>query len=223
MEEYEIDDLLKQVSPELLAGYEKKNLTEGTLMGVNEKYKLAIKKNRNLSSSWSKRVLCIALLALTGTIVSIVSPYDSLQSYVGVGLVIGGILSSIFLLLGPIEKNMGEFQDVRDRYEPILTNFRQSVEGLNPTWCGFYDKYDETSVRETLVGFTVRLLDAEIKFKRERMFEDAATFSVVHYGNWEVKCRDELENMLRAVEKFGLAFDKGDLFKDAKKHLERVS
>jgi len=221
MEKYEIDDLLKQVSPELLVGYENKNPSEeGTLAEVNEKYKFALNRRGSLGVAWVSGFFCLALVI---AVVLIISPDNQLLAHIGQGLIFGVLFLAVFVELGPISKKRSDLLELQWRCESILDNFRQSVEGLDPTWRSPDDRYNKSSVRETLIGFAVRLLDAENKFKKERMLEDAATYSVLHYGNWEVKCRDELENMLRAVEKFGLTFSKTELFRDAKKHLERVA
>lgn len=218
MEAYEIDDLLKQVSPELLASYEKKNLAGATLMGVNEKHKLVSLKWGKLARLWVKVIVCMLItvgLSLGMTLAGML-PF----SVFGTQTVVFALI--LFLVIKHLTKKVDGFKETLAWCRPILENFRKSVGGLDPTWRSPDDRYSETSVRETLIGFAVRLLDAESKFKKERMLEDAATYSVLHYGNWEVKCRDELKNMLRAVEEFGLTFNKADLFRDAKKHLARI-
>lgn len=214
MEAYEIDGLLKQVSPELLAGYEKKNLSGEALAVVNQEYKSAVRMHVKFDY-WVDR---ISMYAGFGMWIGMLTFFTG-NAKISISVMFGSVFLMSFVIYGIVTKRDRKCREIRTRCESILANFRQSVKGLDPTWCSPNDRYNETSVRETLVGFAFKLLDAESKFKKERMLEDAATYSVLHYGNWEVKCRDELENRLRAVEKFGMTFNKADLFKDARKHL----
>lgn len=215
MNEIVIDDLLPKVSKELVAKYEVRFLfwTGKSLSDVNEEY-------RAVTQQKSMGIIDGGFLVAGSGLVGLVL-YFYLRNWAGVPYVTALIsmlaisYPSVLYLMFLVHKESKK-EKILNRCEPILWDFRESVEALKPTWNDGPRECTEESIRQTAVGFAVRLLDAQKRFKKVRMSENAATWDVLHQGNWEEKCQEEFEKMLQAGEKFGLTFKNAELFRVAK-------
>lgn len=208
-----IDDLLQVVSPELIAGYVARNFTAGSsLHAVNEEYKVARQQNAtdilNLQflviwSAFVGLILC-TYLAFWADV-----PFD-IAFISMVAITAPAFMYSVY----PVWLESKD-RETRYRCEPILRDFKQAVEALNMPLTRM-EEYNEISVREILISLAVLLLRAETSFKQIRMKENIPTCNVISYGETEEAWRKHFEVALSAATKFGLVFNKADLFRSAK-------
>lgn len=211
-----IDDLLKVVSPELVASYEAKNSDGWTLRRINEEYKAATQQTGMNYFGWAK--LAIASFFVGAILDGYLQLFTDVPTYVANISFFVVVAPAYLYFMFPARWKFVKDNETRYRCEPILRDFKQAVEALNPLREACVG-YNEQFIRYVLFTLAVELLDAEAQFKKERMSENAETLNVLHYGNGEIKCREQLEATIGAAEKFDLVFRKGDLFAEAGRHI----
>lgn len=216
MDKNGIDDLLKVVSPELVTGYVARNFTAGSsLHAVNEEYKAA--SQRKGIDYWFKLTM---FSCLVGFVLGMYLLYRGLPTYIAL-LSLFAMTIPPFLCLTWVGRKFEKDRETRYRCEPILRDFNQAVEALRPVEdvlaAFFYiaHSYSESTVKHVLTVLAATLLDAEEKFKKERMREKASTDSVVASGLDELKRRKLYESTIKAAERFGIGFKEKELFRDA--------
>lgn len=214
MDKSGIDDLLKVVDPGLIAGYEAKNLLGETLSEVNEEYKGVTQRTGIDFFDWGK----LAMFSfLVGLILDGYLYYKDVPKYIALISMVAIIAPSYLYFIFPARWKMRKDRETRYRCEPILRDFRQAVEALNPheSVTGFREYY----IRKNLIILAESVLKAETSFKEVRMRENSPTDDVIFFGNQEVECRNQFEKALEVAMKFNLAFSNAELFAEAKKHL----
>ena len=213
-----IDSLLGRMSPELIAGYEKRNLPAGvTLEGTIEEHNLAVEQIERITVQAFELWLMGILLIVAGAVVlwclDVVSWFGAVLG----AAVLLGIATGIFSLG---EMRAKRFKKERDHAEQIFTQFRRSVENLTPFGM-FVGEYTQVSIRDVLVSLAVTLIVVKKKLEMECKSETRRPPVVMQLGNWEQLVRGQFEARWRAAIAFGLAFDKEELFRDARNRLTR--
>lgn len=220
MDKNGIDNLLQIVSPELLAGYEAKNLDGKTLRGVYEEYKVVSAKRKKiiiakfgagLSILW---IFVIAFLAV-------------FMPYKGVSLTLTGMtvvvaFSAWTFLLGRSLNTAWGYNRTIAQCEEVLESFRQSVEALDSRWEMASFGYTPSNIKKWLVGHAMRLINAEKQFLEARFDKSVPAEYAFHFYSTEVNSRGLFEKALTAAEKFGLTFKNPDLFRDAEKYIAQT-
>lgn len=216
MDASEMGKILQSVSPSLAAGYEVRNLKGKSLRSVYEEYLDAVEKRKKISLP----LICFFAFILSA-IIAIIAVY--LHFFLSAPVVLG----MVFLMIGasiaayPVGSTINKlwkYNRIIAKCEEVFSEFEQSVKTLDPRMMT-NRVYTEEFTRDILIVQAVRLLDAEKKFKEKRLDECERISSILEAGNWEVRCRDELEKLLKGAEKFGLSFNKKELFVEAKSRM----
>lgn len=218
MEKNGIDDLLKIVDPKLVTGYVARNFTAGSsLHAVNEEYK-AVTQQTGMSFDDCLKLILFSLVI--GFLLYFYLWYKGVPVYVSAIAMVVLVLPIELYLLFPVRWKFENDRAIRYRCEPILRDFRQAVEALNPheSTTGFREYY----IRRNLIILAEIVLKAETSFKEVRMRENSPTDDVIFFGNQEVECRNQFEKALEVAMKFNLAFSNAELFSEAKKHLAQA-
>lgn len=217
MDENGIDDLLKVVSPGLIAGYEERNLNGKSLSKVNEEYKDVVQDGGMDFLDWAK-------LAVFSVLVGVIL-YFYFWAFTDVprGTAFASMIivaaPAYFYFLFPARWKYKKDQEIRYKCESILSDFRQSVQALDVPLTRM-EEYNEVSVREAIMILTLWLLHAESSFKQIRFMKNIPASAIISYGEAEVACRKHLETVLSAAKKFGLDFNKAEIFRAAIKERE---
>lgn len=211
MNKDEINDLLSSINPDLITGYETKNLDGKTLKSIIAEYDLQeakVRKYRKLG------LISILVTVTVPTLVfySILLKTESIE--IALSVIFAGFLLLWFCFLQPsIDKSWECSRKLHD-CEKILEDFKQSVLALNPLTESAVN-YDKESVRLSLVSLAGRKHDAEVRFQDAcRRFVSAK--EIVPVANSLIECDKQLEITLSAAEKFGLTFNTKELFAEAR-------
>lgn len=213
-----MNDLLARVSPALLAGYEAKNLPEGrTLKGVNEEQRMLGRKGlTSLFFAFSWLVVGFVLFSVLLDQSVGARPITEKEHLAITALRAIALGAPFFFFLSRVFR----WDNLQTENGLILKAFREAVEQLRPV--GTFETYTESSVRGVLVLLAIKLLGAEEATMEIRRDEKIATEWLARYCSFELQHREEFEQMLKTAEKFGLTFDKADLFKAAGRNLKRT-
>lgn len=209
-----IDDLLKIVDPKLVAGYEKNNLNGKTLHEVNEEYK-AVTQQTGMSFDDCLKLILFSLVI--GFLLYFYLWYKGVPVYVSAIAMVALVLPIELYLLFPVRWKFENDRATRYRCGPILRDFRQAVEALDPLGVmGHNERHNNSSIGYTLGKLASTLIEAETSFKDMRMKENSPTEDVVRSGNFEVKCRHQLEETIDCAMKFGTIYKKHNLIVEEK-------
>jgi hypothetical protein len=214
----EFDGVLASVSPELVRNYESMNLPVGTTLAqVNEEYKKTDK------DPWAQSQFFVIVFMIVMFAVSALSGYFiSKRLFLG-GLLLylfSGVLGCWWLLIPERRKALRAVENIH-RLKQILMTFRESVKLLNQTGRTMR-MVSKDAVRGELVCIAVWILDAEKKFDQVRMDERRDIFQIMHLGNYIQTNQEKLRETLEGAKRFGLEFNKTEIFADARRHLERM-
>lgn len=207
MKTHEIDDLLNDVSPSLIAEYEAKNLNGTTLRAVNEEYKIFCKKD----GSFKLGLLIPTAMILLGVSLASALAFGPNNSAPALLLV---VFLVVVWISYPASKQQEEHLATLASYEKFLGEFREAVRALSHS--NGWVSYTEDWIHEALIYLASQLLDAERDFKQVRMRENVLTIVVVACGDNEMRRCKKFGKMLMAAEKFGLTFNKREIFAEAK-------
>lgn len=213
MNKSEAENLLNSVSWSLFAGYELKNLEGRTLRDIYEEYIDAVAKRKKMSFLLYCSVV-IGFILVCAVLVSCSIYFPEQTVLEGVATILGGTALIYFITFFPHLK-LWKYSYIIGKCEGVFNEFKYSVEALNPQGIMTSRVYTEASTYNTLAMSADRLLTAEKKFKERRLIESELIDSILDAGHEELRCRNELEKLLKAAEKFGLLFNKSELFREA--------
>lgn len=215
MKTHAIGDLLKVVSPSLVAGYEAKNLLGETLSEVNEEYKGVTQRTGVDFFDWAKLVM---FSFLVGLILDGYLCYKDVPKYIALLSMVAIVAPSYLYFIFPARWKERKDRAIRYRCEPILRDFRQAVEALNPL--GTNEQYTSDSVWGTLFLLAVRVLEAKDEFIEACKSENPAMVRVQKIIVWEQDCRKRFNHMFEATTKFGLDFSKERIYQAAQDEID---
>lgn len=213
-----IDDLLKVVSPELIAGYEVMNLGGKTLKSIYEEY--------DASQSGIKKYELSTVAAMAFAIISVFAVFaaflffgfDPLFAIVSALIV---AVASMGLLFRPKFKKLMKYQLLRNDYHYILEDFKEAVEALSPFGGTIMmHSYTNDSVWGTLFLLAVRTLEAGSEFNVACSMKASIT-NVQKTIEWEQDCRKRFNDMFEASTKFGLDFTKARIYQAAQDEIDQ--
>lgn len=218
-----IDDLLQAVSPELVAGYEAKNLDGKTLRGVHEEYKVvSTKRGKMIMAKPFFGILLPFILVISLLVFGQIMVTKGASPFFAFASPVIAFVAWMYFDYRALNTAWGYNKTIA-RSEEVFDAFWRAVKALDPKW-HVGDVLTEENARKTLIGYALRLLDAEVRTKETRMKERVSTWELRDSANWEDKSRDEFEKMLSTAEKFGLVYakkDKDELFAEAQKRLNK--
>jgi len=216
----EIDDLLEVVSPVLVGNYERLNLPAGasSLMEVNEEYKGA---NKDLSSIITKGQLLLLKVVVVGYILAAILSMFGIPVLTSFIPLVGSASAVAFWIDRVLSKKVQKAKEVLSRCRPILQDFREALDALGSPVGATNREYTEASVHSNFVTHAVTILDGEIKLDKIRLGAERRTSDLIHLANWIEKRQAKFRKASEGLKKFGLKFDKRELFAEAKKRLER--
>ncbi len=209
------EKLLQSVSPSLTAGYEMVNLHGRTLCSIYKEYIDVVLKRKKISF-YLPLFLIISLVVVGVGAACYFTTFPETKPLEAIMIiaVIGAVC--IYLLIYPLQTRLWKYNDIINKSDNIFNKFEQSVKGLDPYFVMTNRIYTAEYTHEFLVDLAVRWLGAEKKFKVKRLKENELTLSILEAGNREEKCRKEFEKLLENAEKFGLVFNKTELFASAR-------
>lgn len=217
MDKNEIDDLLRVVSPELIKGYEAKNLDGKSLSDVNEEYNAVTQLTGMDFIDWIK---LIGFSMLIATVLAFYLLYKGVPVYIGVIAIVALVLPIELYLLFPVRWKFEKDRATRYRCEPILRDFKQAVEASNPfrtTKQTF--PYTADSVWGILVLLAIHVLEAKEKFLAECKAENPTIKRVQNCIVVEQGSRCMFNSAFEASSKFGLDFSKERVYQAAQDEL----
>lgn len=217
MKNYSIDDLLKNVSPSLIAGYEKQNKVK--LADTNEEYKKVSHKDPcAIITTWLKVLGVVMVIVI---IIDLIINFRFNRPVLGNVVLVAICVSFPLYFRFVVGKRVLKIKETLSKCEPILEAFRTAVEGFDHI--GRIREYTEIIVRDELVYCAVQILEAEIKFDAIRLQKERRTFDILHLGNWLEECHGKFDNTAKQARQFGMEFSNSDVFTDARKHIERTN
>lgn len=209
MDKNGIDDLLKVVSPELIKGYEAKNLDGKTLKEVNDEYELAGKRVDNIPR-YTILAYIFTLLMIPGA--------RLLES----GLIPVVLIVFVMLLIAHFsDKRISKFLRVVRINRLVLDTFQQSVDELNQLGVNKEMPVSTSdSVWASLFFLAIRVLEAKSEFLAECKSENPRMEHVQKIIAWEQDCRRRFNLVFVATTKFGLNFSKERIYKAAQDEID---
>lgn len=217
MDKNGITAALRIVRPELVVGYQAKNLEGKSLSAANEECKIYHHKKKHL---YRKGIIlsgfayfCMFAILVLGFTIPEIERFTH-------GLL--GIIVLIVIWLGILMHRDTVLTEKIDVHEQTFADFIRSVKKMDHSW-PWRDSISEDTVRTILGNLAYRLLEAEIALKNLLLHGNPTTEALLLYCNSEVECRASFEKMLGVAEKFGQTFSKAEkdkLFSEAKKRWE---
>ena len=227
MNNEEIDRLLRVVSESLRLSWEKAMINGQSLLTIKKEREDAFALIES-NDKKVKRILSLMLLFCASSVAATV--YISVCNIVCPAWVneIQGF-PILFLFIGVYgqwyldKKSSTARRDVSE-CEEVFTWLGESVDSLNCLGVGnpHWDIITEPQVTERLVRAAYRVLDAQASFESCRVKPSVDRYSVIRAGNWIEHCEGMFNRIWdTATHDFGLIFDKGEIFKQALKELEK--
>lgn len=207
-----IDDLLKIVSPELVTGYTARNFTAGSsLHAVNEEYKAAVQSPKMDFFDWLKLV---GFSSVVGMLLLLFLLYKNVPAYIADLSMLGIIAPAYLYFLFPATRKFRKDRETLDWCAPILLEFRQAVEAINPD-----DERNvqitEGGVRFVLANLANRKYDAEVRYK-EACQRGVSVQEIIPVASSLIESEEQFVAALVGARMLGLAVNTADLFRSAK-------
>ncbi|MFA6408099.1 MAG: hypothetical protein WCW36_01305 [Candidatus Paceibacterota bacterium] len=206
--EKRIEEILRAMGPSLREGFEKKfeDLREGGIMACLREAETISREQKCIFRSQ----MVFAALGLMSCLDGAVFGVD-ISSKAGLTLLC--LILFIIGMISVLERKVEKCSRTRGKkyISYVLASFQDAVDGLDPLGIGMC-VYTPDSVRRMLMMLADRLERAEREFIGECVSLSRSTSAVINYGKYEQTCRAQFEGALMAAEKFGLNFDRRELF-----------
>ena len=210
-----IDDLLAKVGIDLVEKYERVKLPEGqTLRQVNEEY-LGMK----ISGSFLQTLIIVITSAVFGLILSIIMivKFDKNPPVCYLSF-LPTIVSIVFIYLA-IKRADRDAERLKVLV-PILTEFRETVTILTGG-CWLLNVAERIQY-VFLSDLALQIIDAETSFDEVRLGKARETSNIVYSGQKLLELQEGFRKVSAVAEShFGLKFDKGEIFAEAKRYRPR--
>jgi len=213
-----IDDILKKIDPQLVANYERNVLPQGSsLIKMSKIYKdTDTEKSRKITFRSILFVVILgALMLFFSGITNNNGQIIPTFAYAGITLI---VISFPFAFFCEWKINKKQ-RKIDDLYE-VLMAFRDSVIKLNPSG-DISLEYSEDTVRKESVFIAFSKICAENGFDKACSGGLNNKENIMSLG-YQIDSRGrEFDSLLVEAKKFGLAFNRRDIFKEAQKDFER--
>jgi hypothetical protein len=202
---YEIDDLLEKISPELIARYEQVTLGGESLKNIHKKYEevLSQKCKYNSAATFFQSVF---ILVLAAGLIFLRYPW------VFAVAAIASFACGVYCI-----SRVKYLAELSLACEQRLEDFIDASQGLKHPIIQVEEGYSEANVKHNLVCHAYQILVAEKRLDRVRLQKERRLLDLLGCASLLSNCQHAFSIAMRRVEKFGLKFDREELFAWANK------
>ena len=202
-------EILERMDHAMAIAYEKRELGfgEGGLKWCIRDIEDANLKIKNIF----RTQMVFVVLGLAAGFIGLVFKVKPLS---GVGLTLGCLGAFIVAMISFQESQSTKLRKMRRGNEDLLEAFLRSVGKLELPELSMMgiDEYTLKSVRYSLAVLADNLSRAEKEFDAEHSSSLRSVRKIVYRGQREMACRRKLSDALKAAKKFGLTFNRRELF-----------
>lgn len=219
----EIDDLLKVVSPELIAGWEAKNLDGKTLKEVNELYLSSSKDSMTIFRNVMILGMFVAVSSSVAFIISLTVYLGEATWYMQFAPFVAIFVIFIWYVFYISKKETTKAENA-SKCRVILDDFRNAVEALSPLETNSQViEHTPDSVWGTLFSFAIQKIEAKNSFFKACKEENPSQDRIQKAIDREKDCLRLFNIVFARSEKFNLNFSKSRIFKAAQEEIDQRS
>ena len=209
----EFDELLAEVSPELVANYERINLLAGTTLAkTNQLYK---GENKEFSLTMIKGMSLILLFGANGITWTLMAMLIFLVPF-PICLAPIGVIMVPLLMMGRLWKMTDEVKLKFAGYAKTLSDFRDATDNLSP-YGDFLGAFSGVNIRKVFASYAQGILRTEAEFDIVRRFSKREEEQISDLLEQLKSRRGRLSVAIAKAKKFGLEFTPTELYAEAKK------